>query len=394
MYFRELAADFPNSSLAAGAMLRIGRTYEDEDRFDLARTAYLQAAAAHPHAEAAADARFRSAWLPYRHHHFAEAAAGFQSMRARAADPIERAMYDYWTARALEQSGQGDRARDLFNDLAASTVTNYYPEMAARRVAAPRIEQPAASLDPAPAPPPASARESFHLQRALALKHLALNQLELGELRRLAQIAAGNRAMRMFLLAEYPQAGGYHDAVVLATQMAARGEISSRTGEAIRYPRAYWPLFSQASARTGVKPYLLLALSRQESLFDPMACSYADARGVMQLLPTTAQRIAARTGLPEYRIDLYDPAVNIELGSANLKLLLGMFGGDEFKAIAAYNGGEDAVQRWVERYGGPDDEWVENIEYAETRNYVKKVVGGMREYLMLYPALTTETVAN
>jgi soluble lytic murein transglycosylase len=125
-----------------------------------------------------------------------------------------------------------------------------------------------------------------------------------------------------------------------------------------------------------------------------MACSYADARGVMQLLPTTAQRIAARTGLPEYRIDLYDPAVNIELGSANLKLLLGMFGGDEFKAIAAYNGGEDAVQRWVERYGGPDDEWVENIEYAETRNYVKKVVGGMREYLMLYPALTTETVAN
>ncbi len=394
MYFRQLAADFPNSSLAAGAMLRVGRTYEDEDRFDLARSAYLEAAAAHPHTEAAADARFRSAWLPYRHHRFAEAAAGFQSMKARAADPIERAMYDYWNARSLEQEGQGGRAHDIFNDLAASITTNYYPAMAARRMGAPRIELPAMALDPAPAPAPPSARESFHLQRALALKQLALSRLELGELRRLAQIAEGSRAMRMFLLAEYPQAGGYHDATLLATQMAARGEISSRLAEGIRYPRAYWPLFSQAASRTGVKPWLLLALSRQESLFDPMACSYADARGLMQLLPATAQRVAARTGLPQYQIDLYDPSVNIELGSANLKMLLAMFGGDEFKAIAAYNGGEDAVQRWVERYGGPDDEWVENIEYAETRNYVKKVVGGMREYQMLYPALITETAAN
>ena len=393
-YFRELARDFPNSSLAAGAMLRIGRTYEDENRFDLARSAYLQTAAAHPRAEAAADARFRSAWLPYRHRRFADAAVAFESMKARAGDPSERAMYEYWSARALEQSGQSERAREIFSNLASETVTNYYPELAARRVGAPGIEMPAETLDGAPAPAALSSRESFHLQRALALKQIGLSRLELGELRRLAQLDEGSRAMRIFLLVEYPRAGGYHDATVLATQMAARGEITSRQAEPIRYPRAYWPLFSQASARTGVKPYLLLALSRQESLFDPLACSYADARGLMQLLPSTAQRVAARSGLPQYQIDLFDPSVNIELGSTNLKMLLAMFDGDEFKAIAAYNGGEDAVQRWVERYGGPDDEWVENIEYAETRNYVKKVVGGMREYHMLYPALSTESAAN
>jgi len=250
------------------------------------------------------------------------------------------------------------------------------------------------ALDTASAPVSASGRESFHLRRALALKQIGLSRLELGELRRLAQIAEASRAMRMFLLAEYPQAGGYHDATVLATEMAARGEISSRAAEQIRYPRAYWPLFSQASARTGVKPWLLLALARQESLFDPMACSSADARGLMQLLPSTAERIAGQSGVSLTRIDLYEPSVNIELGSTNLKMLLEMFGGDEFKAIAAYNGGEDAVHRWVERYGGADDEWVENIEYAETRNYVKKVVGGMREYRMLYPSMRTETAAN
>ena len=77
--------------------------------------------------------------------------------------------------------------------------------------------------------------------------------------------------------------------------------------------------------------------------------------------------------------------MNIELGSADVKSLLNLFNGNQFKAIAAYNGGEEAVQRWEVKYPGPDDEWVENIEYAETRNYVKKVVGGMREYRMLYP---------
>jgi soluble lytic murein transglycosylase len=394
MYFRELASDFPDSSLAPGAMLRIGRTYEDEEHFDLARSAYLAAAAAHPHSDAAADARFRSAWLLYRQHRFAEAAAGFESMKARIADPIERAMYDYWSARSIEQEGQGARARNILYDLAASTTTNYYPEMAARRVGAPRIELPVVALDPAPAPASPSGRESFHLRRAIALKQLGLNRLELGELRSLAQIDEGGRAMRMFLLAQYPQAGGYHDATILATQMAARGEIASALAERMRYPQAYWPLFSHAAARTGVKPWLLLALARQESLFDPMACSPADARGLMQLLPSTAERVAGPSGLSPLRIDLYEPSVNIELGSTNLKLLLEMFGGDEFKAIAAYNGGEDAVRRWVERYGGPDDEWVENIEFAETRNYVKKVVGGMREYRMLYPALKTETAAN
>jgi soluble lytic murein transglycosylase len=394
MYFRELASDFPDSSLAPGAMLRIGRTYEDEERFDEARSAYLQAAAAHPHAESAADARFRAVWLLYRRHRFAEAASGFQSMKARASDPIERAMYDYWNARSLEQSGEGGRARDILDQLAASTTTNYYPELAARRVGAPAIELPAVALDSAPIISPAPGRESFHLQRVMALKQIGLNQLELGELRRLHQIAGDSQTMRMFLLAEYSQAGGYYDATELATQMAARGEISSRVAERIRYPRAYWPLFSQAAARTGVKPSLLLALSRQESLFDPTACSVSDARGVMQLLPTTAQRLAVRTGMPSYRIELYDPSVNIDLGCAYLKMLLAMFNGDEFKAIAAYNGGEDAVQRWVEHYGGPDDEWVENIEFAETRNYVKKVVGGMREYRMLYPEISAQSVAN
>ena len=384
-YFRQIVTDFPGSGLVAPAMLRIARTYEDEHRLDAARSAYLQLAATRPHSDAAADARFRSVWLLYTSHQFGAAAAGFQSMRPRAADASERAMDDYWNARSLEQEGEGARARDIFSDLASSTATNYYPELAARRIGAPPIQMAAAAMDPPAAAPSAAGRAAFHLQRAMALKQLALDRLELGELRRLRELTEDSRAMRLFLLAEFPQAGGYHDATVLATVMAARGEISNRTAEPIRYPRAFWTDFSQAAARTGVKPVLLLALARQESLFDPMANSSADARGLMQLLPSTAEKVALKNGIPQSRIDLYDPSLNIELGSADVKSLLNLFNGNQFKAIAAYNGGEEAVQRWEVKYPGPDDEWVENIEYAETRNYVKKVVGGMREYRMLYP---------
>ena len=384
-YFRQIVAEFPGSELAAAAMLRIARTFEDEHRLDAARSAYLELVASHPHSEPAADARFRSVWLLYTSRQFGAAAAGFQSMGPRAADPIERAMYDYWRARSLEQEGEGTQARDIFSDLAASTATNYYPEMAARRVGASQVELSAVNLDPPGGVPAANGRASFHLQRAMALKQLALGNLELGELRRVQELTEDSRTMRLFLLAEFPQAGGYHDATVLATSMVARGEISNRMAEPIRYPLAYWSDFRQTAARTGVKPVLLLALARQESLFDPMANSSADARGLMQLLPSTALRVASKNGIPESRIDLYDPSLNIELGTANVKMLLNMFDGNQFKAIAAYNAGEDAVQRWEVKYPGSDDEWVENIEYAETRNYVKKVVGGMREYRMLYP---------
>jgi len=71
-----------------------------------------------------------------------------------------------------------------------------------------------------------------------------------------------------------------------------------------------------------------------------------------------------------------------------------MFGGDIFKVVAAYNGGEHSVSQWNARYPGDDDQWVENIGFHETRDYVKKVIGGMREYQRLYgspSAVSTST---
>ncbi|MGH7949351.1 MAG: transglycosylase SLT domain-containing protein, partial [Candidatus Binataceae bacterium] len=101
-------------------------------------------------------------------------------------------------------------------------------------------------------------------------------------------------------------------------------------------------------------------------------------------LPSTARTVAKRVGINDNTLDLYDPALNIQLGTAYLQSLFAMFGGDQFRAVAAYNAGEHAVERWNARHSGEADEWVENIGYKETRDYVKKVIGGRREYQLLY----------
>ena len=124
---------------------------------------------------------------------------------------------------------------------------------------------------------------------------------------------------------------------------------------------------------------------RQESWFNPDATSVSDARGLMQLLPSTASRMVRENGLALAQpVDLYDAEINVELGTTYLKQLLAMFNGNEIRAVAAYNAGEHAVMGWNEKFPGDDDEWVENIGYHETRDYVKRVIGNQREYRMLY----------
>jgi soluble lytic murein transglycosylase len=114
----------------------------------------------------------------------------------------------------------------------------------------------------------------------------------------------------------------------------------------------------------------------------------------MQLLPTTAEHWAPAAGLSPASLDLYDPSVSVRIGTSYLKGLFGMFNGNPFKAVAAYNGGEHAVAGWAAKYPGDDDQWVENIGYRETREYVKKVMGGMREYQLLYRGKSTAATSR
>ncbi len=386
-----LIARFPKSRLAPGARLERGRIFEEEKRFAAARAEYAALLARYPHSAAARAARFRAPWTYYMSGRYAPAAKGFGAGRGRAGrSGSEPGRFSYWQARALEKSGGRPAARKIYAALAASIESNYYPALAARRAGIPAPALPAASLPdlrPGPAPD-VSGPAAFHVGRVLTLSGLGLKELEPAELERLANRAADHPALGRFVLARFEEAGAYYDAIVAARRMEQRGELGHDAAERVRYPRAYWSLIAPAAAKNSLDPYLVLALMRQESWFNPQATSVSDARGLMQLLPGTARRLAedgaVRAGPINFH-DLYDPALNVELGTAYLAGLLVLFHGDEARAVAAYNAGERAVEGWNARFVGADDEWVENIGYRETRRYVKRVIGGKREYLLLYP---------
>jgi len=388
-FFGRLVRQFPSSDLAPAAMFDIGRTYEDDGSYAAARTTYYQLVARYPDSDYAADGRFRSAFMLYMMKQYSQAASEFAQGESRYEAPARYDMFAYWKARALEQSGATAQAQADFTQLAQSTASNYYPALAAMRIDPVNVILPAATApDPIAydAPPVQDPAAQFHLTRVITLRSLGLRALEAPELRALAEYASANPRLRQFMLAEYGAAGAWYDGIVAATRLSARGEIDPETAERMRYPRAYWNLIASSAERSSLDPFLVLSLTRQESLFNPDAHSGSDARGLMQLLPSTAERWAPEAGLEPAGLNLYQPDTNVALGTTYLKNLFAMFNGNIFKAVAAYNGGEHAVAGWSAKYPGDNDQWVENIGYRETRDYVKKVVGGLREYRLLYPS--------
>jgi len=156
----------------------------------------------------------------------------------------------------------------------------------------------------------------------------------------------------------------------------------------ILYPRANWEAITESSSKRKLDPWLVAAIIRQESAFEPSVVSGAGAVGMMQIMPVEASRIASSEGTTREvaRDELFDPATNIELGTIELRGLLDRLGGNEALAVASYNAGEAAVKRWTTRQSieKDPDRFVETIPYAETRLYVKIVLKNREEYRRIY----------
>jgi soluble lytic murein transglycosylase len=151
------------------------------------------------------------------------------------------------------------------------------------------------------------------------------------------------------------------------------------------YPFGWRHEVIQTAERVGLDPYLVAAVVREESSYYPRAVSRAGARGLMQLMPGTAQPMAAVRGWP-FRDGglLDDPSANIQMGSAFLAGLVREFG-DARVALAAYNAGPGNARKWWKTRQSDDVEvWVERIPFDETRNYVKRVLLSWEEYRRIY----------
>lgn len=171
-------------------------------------------------------------------------------------------------------------------------------------------------------------------------------------------------------------------------------QVANRAKWTVAFPQPFVATVEQYATQRDMKPALIYAIMREESGFSPRVESWANARGLMQLMDATAKRTAQKDGMKKYSADaLFAPLVNIRLGSAYLKELSTQFGDHPALVIAGYNGGYGNVGRWLKARGNlPFDLWVEDIPYGQTRNYTKRVLTTYWTYDWLYGKTRVPTV--
>ncbi len=179
-----------------------------------------------------------------------------------------------------------------------------------------------------------------------------------------------------------------HDLIrrLLRTNGAFHLDLDHRGVYLLGYPRAFESQILEAAASRSIDPLLLFALVREESGFNPAIRSWAGAIGLAQLMPATARTVAQRNRMPKPSpADLSRPEVNLALGAAHLRWLLARYAGHPGLAIAAYNAGAGAVDRWLrENQHRPFDEFLEEIPYRQTRAYTARVLEAWQIYHLLY----------
>lgn len=151
------------------------------------------------------------------------------------------------------------------------------------------------------------------------------------------------------------------------------------------YPLTYETIIVRRSREHGLDPYLVAAVIRAESRFRPQATSQQGARGLMQIMPETGKWAAEQMEVDFHPDYLYDPEYNIRIGCWYLANLVKEFEGDTVLALAAYNGGRNNVQKWLnERQWTGESRTLEQIPFQETRHYVAAVLLDYKRYLWLY----------
>jgi len=201
--------------------------------------------------------------------------------------------------------------------------------------------------------------------------------------------AAGDALTSYQLAVYFKDQGAYLSSIVAAADVINDAKVATLDAPTfiarMRYPAYYHELVTQEAAQYGFDPLLMIALLRQESLFDTNATSSADARGLSQVMPATGQYIAGTLGMNEFRVsDLNRPYISVKFGVYYLAEQLKRFNGNAAAALAAYNAGPGRVLDWYKLAGGEIDLFVTAITIEETRTYIERIYGHYAMYRALY----------
>jgi soluble lytic murein transglycosylase len=349
-----------------------------------------------PHADRAA---WRSGWWAYKAGNYAETIRTFESAAVTFSRSDYRPSWLYWAARAHLKRSERDLALAGFRQVVDAYRNSYYGRAAVRAIqqAVPDVGQVSPvtnELPPTilPGTPPLTAPTIRALLGAGlyddAILEVRKAQLDFGTsplleatiayaLNRKGELRPAITAMRR----AYPQF------------LSAGGESLPNEVLRVIFPLAYWDLISKYATPRDLDPYVVAALVAQESTFQADVKSSAGAWGLMQIEPSTGRQYASKLGIRPFTTRrLTQPDVNVQIGTASFADRLARFGTLP-AALAAYNAGDSRVVRWLaDRPGFDQEEFIDDIPFPETQNYVKRVLGTAEDYRSLYQGGRVETL--
>jgi soluble lytic murein transglycosylase len=402
-----IAQRFPNTADAADGTFRGGRIRESLADLDGAAQSYRTAMAQPGAGTRATDAQFRLAFVFFRQGRFADAAASWRDLASRVSAAEDRAQALFWLGKVLRAQGDtagastawtaardtdprgfyGMRADDLLagrdDPRAASNVAvpeaDATPDLRAFAASRGDVSAARARLDREPG-----------LARAQELLALGLRREASWELSGVSD-RLGSDVPSLALLGAWEQQHGlYNAALLLGYDISSAARTSLVSGPvAVRkllYPLPHPAALQRSAERVHVDPLLFSALMLQESNMDQDGESAAQARGLSQLIASTAYDAARALGVYNFRSsDLFKPATSIELGAYTFQRRVARYDGRIFPALAAYNANQFSVDGWLLSSGDADvDSFAEAIPFTETYPYVQRIYANYRQYLELY----------
>ena len=377
---RAITTAYPKDTSAASALLLLADLATDDNRDGGARQTLRSLLTRFPTGRHATNARFRAGMISYIQGDRKTAAAEFDSLIERDPNSSEALAAAYWAGRSYAALGDKTRSQARWRSVIAKEPLSYYAVMAAKR-----LDTTLVASDRSPPNYGRVPAIDTAMSRILALRDVGMD-VEAGfENDRLFRDALANPT-RMVATA-HALAGTDQASRSIALGRRALDEI----GRSPENYRLYFPVMERETLITSSKenrldPVLVASLIRQESNFNPLATSPVGARGLMQLMPAVGKTLADAKGISPWHPDiLYQPAINIRLGTAHLSELVRKYP-EMVKVLAAYNAGESRVARWSGKAGAGDPEvFTERIPFVETRDYVRTVLRNRAYYEALYP---------
>ncbi|HXH05972.1 MAG TPA: transglycosylase SLT domain-containing protein [Vicinamibacterales bacterium] len=411
---RELVDELPDSSWAEEALDNLATHYLREDDPARAAEVFRELFERFPNGSKAERAAWELGWWHYRTGEYAEAARLFETAAVRFPRGDTRPAVLYWAGRAHERLGRLPDARARYRLVAIDYRHTYYGRLATERLE--RVQQAASAADagrdavpavaadgpsgdgdagveageepsgrpPAPDLPPTA--PLIRLLLSLSLYDDALAELQYAE--RQWGTSAPIQATIAWI---YHQQGDLRRAMLLMRRaypqyMTAEGQRLPAELRRVMFPLEYWDVIRRHAASRKLDPHLVASLIAQESTFQARARSRAGARGLMQIMPRVGRQLARSAGVRRFSPGLLErPDVNVRLGTLYFARLVERFG-DVVYALAGYNAGPARVAQWIdERADLEREEFIEDIPFPETQNYIKKILGAADQYRALYP---------